>query len=129
MAYKHSGRKSTDLTMRGTAGRDCSPKSHQARSLAPPSKAPEGIEHTGTGTPMGGVPPEGKRGYTASSGVLDPATFNVDNHAIRQFSHYWEGKRSGPDWLHKRVEAADAARWNEAAAPMLKASLPKRRKL
>jgi len=129
MAYKSGSRKSTDLTMKGSAGRDCSPRSHQSRSLMSLTKAQEGIEYTGTGTPMGGTAPEAKTGYTAGSGVLDPATFNVDGHAVRQFSRYSEGKRAGPDWLHKRVEAADNARWQEAAQPMLKASLPKRHKL
>lgn len=126
MAYKSSSRKSTDLTMRGTAGRDCSPKSHQQRSLMKLTEPPEFVEYTDAGTPVGGKPPEAKP-YGAG-GVIDPATFNVDHHAIRQFSRYWEGKRAGPDWLHKRIEAADDARWREASAP-LRASLPKRRSL
>ena len=127
MAYKSSGRRSTDLTMKGTAGRDCSPASHQKRAVVALTEAAKGVEYTGAGTPMGGVPPEAKGG--GGTGVLDPATFNVDNHAIRTFSRYSEGKRAGPDWLHKRVEAADTARWQEAAQPMLEKSLPKRRKL
>jgi hypothetical protein len=81
---------------------------------------------------MGGVPPEAKtgrdgdRGESGYGGVIDPATFNVDGHAVRVFSRYWEGQRAGPDWLHKRVEAAEAQRWQDAAQPLLRESLPKR---
>lgn len=127
MAYTSSHRKSTDLTMKGTAGRDCSPRSHQQRGLMKITEAPEFVEQTGAGTPVGGRPPEAKP--AGAGGVIDPATFNVDNHAIRVFSRYWEGKRAGPDWLHKRVEAADTARFNTVADPLLTKSLPKRRKL
>lgn len=126
-SYKGSPRRSTDLTMKGTAGRDCSPRSHQQKTLFKPTEPAPFVEYTDAGTPVGGKPPEAKE-YGAG-GVIDPATFNVDNHAIRTFSHYWEGKRAGPDWLHKRVEAADNARWRENAQPLLEQSLPKRRRL
>lgn len=127
MAYKSSGRKSTDLGMKGTAGRDCSPRSHQSRSLMKVTEPPEFVEYTDAGTPVGGKPPEARpRG---AGGVIDPATYNVDNHALRVFSRYWEGKRAGPDWLHKRVEAADSARFATVADPLFAKSLPRRKKL
>jgi len=113
-----------DLTSKGTKGRDASPRTHQLRAWNA-SKAPKGIQKTGTGTPMGGKAAEAESGH-APGGVLDPAMFNVDGHAVRQFSRYMEGKRSGPDWLHKRVEDAEEKRWASYASPMLHASLPKR---
>lgn len=126
-SYKQSGRRSTDLTMRGTAGRDCSPRSHQQRALVNPSDKAPFVEQTDAGTPMGGKPPEARP--QGAGGVIDPATFNVDHHAVRTFSRYWEGKRAGPDWLHKRVEAADAARWSTVSSPLVEQSLPKRKRL
>jgi hypothetical protein len=103
----------TDLTMRGTKGRDCSPRSSQKPLMGEQTgKAPRGVGYTGVGTPLkGGKPPEAGASL-AASGVIDPAMFNVDGHAIRVFSHYMEGKRAGPDWLHRRVEAAEEARFN-----------------
>ena len=47
---------------------------------------------------------------------MDPATFNVDGHALRQFSSFWSGKRAGPDWLHKRVDAAEQRRFEAGQA-------------
>jgi len=117
----------TDLTMKGTKGRDCSPVSHQKREVDV-RKAQQNVQQTDYGTPMGGVPAEAK-GQGGGGGVIDPATFNVDLHAVRAFSSYWRGIRTGPDWLHKRIEAADQARWQDAAQPLLSASLPKRRSL
>ena len=86
----------TDLLMKGTKGRDCSPRAHQRKEVEP-AKPAKRIGLTGAGTPMGGVPPEAKGGGEGAGGVIDPSTFNNDLHAVRQFSHYWEGKRSGPN--------------------------------
>jgi len=128
MAYS-SGSRRTNLVGKGTKGRDCSPRAHQQRSLMRVTEPAKNVDQTDYGTPMGGVPAEARGQGGGAGGVIDPATFNVDNHAIRQFSRYWEGKRAGPDWLHKRVEAADDARWSEASRPLLSNSLPKRRRL
>ena len=115
----------TDLTMKGTKGRDCSPLYHQKKQLKDMERPAKHVEQTDAGTPMGGVPPEAKGGGRGAGGVIDPAAFNVDGHAVHVFSSYWSGKRAGPDWLHKRVEAAEDARFDEAAG-MRNASLPKR---
>jgi hypothetical protein len=112
-------RGSTDLTMKGTKGRDCSPVAHQQRY---PSKAasrdvktpPRGVAYTGVGTPIGGTPPEASGKLSPAQGVLDPAQFNVDGHYVRALSRYWEGKRTGPDWLHQRVEEAQRRRMDVA---------------
>src|SRR5262245_11647220 len=98
--------------MKGTPGRDCSPKRSQ-RSLMgeQTARAPQGVKYSGLGTPLGGAPPEASGGAGgAASGVLDPAMFNVDGHAVRVFSRYLEGKRTGPDWLHTRIEQAERQR-------------------
>lgn len=99
-----------DLWGKGTKGRDASPKSQQ-RSRMDPAKPAQGIGGTGVGTPLGGTPSSGGTGPT---GTIDPAAYNVDLHAVRVFSRYWNGKRAGPDWLHKRVEAAERKRDAEA---------------
>src|SRR5262245_15469520 len=127
-SYKRGPTRSTDLTMKGTAGRDCSPSSHQRRALMRLSEPQKNVDQTDYGTPMGGVPAEAKGTGHGAGGVIDPATFNLDLHSVRMFSRYSEGKRSGPDWLHQRVEAADAQRWQDAAQPLLRQSLPKRTK-
>jgi hypothetical protein len=95
---------------KGTKGRDASPKT---RPLMSEAKPPKGVGYTGVGTPMGGKPPEAGKGG-AASGVIDPSMYNVDLHAVRAMSRYWEGKRAGPDWLHKRVEAAEDRRRAES---------------
>lgn len=119
----------TDLTMKGTKGRDASPRHYQQHQVLDPSKPAKRVEQTGAGTPMGGEPPEAKNGGQGAGGVIDPATFNVDGHAVRAMSSYWNAKRAGPDWLHERVEAAEDKRWDEYALPMLRRSLPKRTRL
>ena len=102
--------KSTNLEMKGTAGRKASPVSQQKSLMGdknPGSGKPNpAAKLAGLGTTMGGKPSE-------QSGVIDPATFNVDYHALRAFSSYMTGKRAGPDWLHKRVEAAERQRFEE----------------
>lgn len=99
----------TNLLMKGTKGRDASPKT---RPLMKETKPPKGVGYTGVGTPLGGKPPEAGKSQ-AATGTIDPSLFNVDYHAIRAFSSYMTGKRSGPDWLHKRVEAAEQKRFDE----------------
>lgn len=90
-----------------------SPKSQQKSLMGPgEGKAPKGAEYAGLGTTIGGKIPENGTS-DAASGTIDPATFNVDHHALRQFSSYLTGKRAGPDWLHKRVEAAEQKRFQE----------------
>jgi hypothetical protein len=99
-----------ELWGKGTAGRKASPKSSQKSLMGPgEGKAPKGAYTAGLGTMPGGKLAGGEE----ASGTIDPATFNVDHHALRQFSSYLTGKRAGPDWLHKRVEAAEAKRFQE----------------
>jgi hypothetical protein len=119
----------TDLTMKGTKGRDCSPRYHQGKAVLKVAEPPQNVHLTDAGTPMGGVPPEAKGTGQGAGGVIDPGMFNVDGHAVRVFSRYWEGKRSGPDWLHKRVEAAEQKRWDSVSDPFLSQSLPRRKRL
>jgi hypothetical protein len=117
MGDKRAGHTSTDLTMKGSAGRDCSPAYYQRMRSAPtktPKQAPRSASYVGLGTPMGGKPPEASSKTSPAAGVLDPGLFNVDGHAVRAFSHYWEGKRAGPDWLHRRVEEAQERRLDRA---------------
>lgn len=81
-----------------------------------PATPPKGAQYTGLGTPLGGTPPEAKGAKGSGqggTGSIDPALFNVDFHAIRVFSNYMTGKRAGPDWLHKRVEAAEQRRFDD----------------
>jgi hypothetical protein len=95
---------------KGSKGRPASPVSQQKSLMGPgDGKAPKGAYLAGLGTTTGGKPAGGEE----ASGVMDPATFNVDHHALRQFSNYATGKRAGPDWLHKRVEAAEQRRFEE----------------
>lgn len=107
------GTRTTNLDMKGTKGRDCSPRASQKPLMGEPTgKAPQGVDYTGVGTPRrGGKPPEAK-GSSAASGVIDPGMFNVDGHSVRAFSRYMEGKRAGPDWLHRRVEQAEDKRFD-----------------
>jgi len=120
------------LSMKGTKGRDCSPRYYQEshalkQQTSAAGEPPKFVEFTDVGTPVGGKPPEAApetRDEPTDGGIIDPSVFNTDNHAIRALSRYLEGKRMGPDWLHTRTEAADSKRFRQAAERMLQASSP-----
>lgn len=129
------------LSMKGTKGRDCSPRYYQEQHALKNQTAAAGepakfVQFTDVGTPIGGKPPEepetGRLGFMGTEpdtkgkegGTIDPSVFSTDNHAIRALSRYLEGKRMGPDWLHQRTERAADRRFTQAAQRMLDESLP-----